>query len=433
MSGLSVVTTTFCFNHLKSNMRQEILSNLDNPRELEKIYRENKTTFRKEFNLVYPEIREKETAQFWNERLNFENEEISWGSKSELTVVIIASLIAALIAKIPEFASINYDIFYPRNIGLIFLPMLAAYFAWKQKIRTKRLVIAAAAILISAIYINILPDNDNSDTLILAYIHMPLVLWAILGFTFVGNKLNNFRRRLDFLRYNGDLVVMTAVMLIAGGLLTAITLGLFSLIDISIEEFYSEYIVICGLAAAPIVGTYLVQTNPQLVSKVSPVIAKVFTPLVLVTLVAYLIAIIYTGKDPYNDRDFLLLFNLLLIGVMAIILFSITGTSKSAKGKIGLLLLAALSIVTILINGIALSAIVFRISEWGITPNRLAVLGSNLLIIVNLVMVAFSLFKAIKNREAIEKVENSIAFFLPIYSAWAIVVTFVFPLLFNFK
>lgn len=414
-------------------MREEIVSNLDNPRELEKMYRENKATFRKEFNLVYHEIREKETAQFWNERLNFENEEISWGSKSELTVVIIASLIAALIAKIPEIASIDPEYFYPRNLGLIVFPMLAAYFAWKQKIRTRRLFIVAAAVLISAIYINILPDNDNSDTLILACIHLPLVLWAMLGFTYVGDKLNNFRRRLDFLRYNGDLVVMTAVMLIAGGLLTAITLGLFSLIDISIEEFYIEYIVTCGLAAAPIVGTYLVQTNPQLVSKVSPVIAKVFTPLVLVTLVAYLIAIIYTGKDPYNDRDFLLLFNLLLIGVLAIILFSITGTSKSDEGKIGLLLLAALSIVTIVINGIALSAIVFRISEWGITPNRLAVLGSNLLIIVNLVMVAYNLFKAVKNRDAVEKVENSIAFFLPIYSAYAIVVTFVFPLLFNFK
>lgn len=414
-------------------MRQEILSNLDNPKQLEKMYRDNKTTFRKEFNLVYPYIKEKETAQFWNERLNFEHEEITWVAKNELTVVIIASLIAALIAKIPEIASIDSDKFYLRNIGLIFFPMLAAYFAWKQKIRTKRLVIVAASILISAIYINLLPDKDNSDTLILAFIHLPLVLWAILGFTYVGDKLNNYRRRLDFLRYNGDLVVMTAVMLIAGGLLTAVTLGLFSLIDISIEEFYSEYIIICGLAAAPIVGTYLVQTNPQLVSKVSPVIARIFTPLVLFTLVAYLIAIIYTGKDPYNDRDFLLLFNLLLIGVMAIILFSITGTSKNADGKIGLLLLTALSIVTILINGTALSAIVFRISEWGITPNRLAVLGSNLLILINLMIVTYRLFQALKKREAIEKVENSIASFLPVYGVWAIIVTFTFPLLFYFK
>lgn len=414
-------------------MREEIVSNLDNPGQLEKLYRDNKTTFKREFNLVYPDIRENVSAKFWNERLNFETEEISWGTKNELIFVLIASLIAGLIAKIPEIASIDPEYFYPRNIALIVFPMLTAWFAWKQRMPVKRLSIVSLAILISAIYINILPDNDKSDTLILACIHLPLFLWAILGFTFVGDNLNNFRIRLDFLRYNGDLVVMTALMLIAGGLLTGITLGLFSLIEVSIEEFYVQYIVICGLAAAPIVGTYLVQTNPQLVSKVSPVIARVFTPLVFVTLVAYLTAIIYTGKDPYNDRDFLLLFNLLLIGVMAIILFSITETSKNAGSKIGLLMLSGLSVVTIVINGIALSAIVFRISEWGITPNRLAVLGGNLLILINLLMVTYRLFKAMKNRDAIEKVENSIASFLPIYSVWAIVVTFVFPLLFNFR
>jgi len=47
----------------------------------------------------------------------------------------------------------------------------------------------------------------------------------------------------------------------------------------------------------------------------------------LITLVIYLISIILTGKDPYSDRDFLLVFNLMLLGVMAIIVFSVTGTS----------------------------------------------------------------------------------------------------------
>ena len=142
-----------------------------------------------------------------------------------------------------------------------------------------------------------------------------------MGFTFVGDKINNYQRRLDFLRYNGDLVVMTTIILIAGGLLTGLTFGLFELIDVKIEEFYFHFVGIWGLAAAPIVGTYLVQTNPRLVNKVSPVLAKVFTPLIIVTLIIYLLAVIATGKDPYYDREFHLIFNLLLIGVMAIILF----------------------------------------------------------------------------------------------------------------
>jgi hypothetical protein len=118
---------------------------------------------------------------------------------------------------------------------------------------------------------------------------------------------------------------------------------------------------------------------------------------------------------------------------MAIILFSIAETSKNSDSKIGALALLGLSIVTIIVNGIALTAIVFRISEWGITPNRLAVLGGNILILSNLLLVTFRQFQAFKDSDKTEKVENSIAFFLPIYIVWATLVTFVFPILFNFE
>jgi len=414
-------------------MRNEIINNIDNPGQLEKLYRANKLIFKREFNLIFPDIQETTTARIWKERLNFESEEISWGTNKELIFVIMASFVAGIIAKIPEFTGLDPEYFYPRNIAFVVFPLLTVYFAWKQKVQTKKLIILSLAVLVLAIYINLLPNNDESDTLILAFIHLPLLLWAILGFTFVGGKLNNYQKWLEFLRFNGDLVVMTTILLIAGGLMTGITLGLFELIDLSIKEFYFEYIAIWGLAASPIVGTYLVRTNPQLVNKVSPVIAKVFTPLLLIMLVIYLFAVIFTGKDPYIDRNFLLIFNVLLIGVMAIILFSIAETSKNPDNKIGALALLGLSIVTIIVNGIALSAIVFRISEWGITPNRLAVLGSNILIITNLLIVTFRQFQAMKDSNKVEKVENSIASFLPVYIVWAILVTFVFPMLFNFE
>jgi len=418
-------------------MKEEIVSNLDNPKQLEKLYRDNKTTFKRAFDLIYPEIKDKPVAQVWFERLNFENEGISWGINNELTFVVLAAFMAGFLAKIPEFIkTIDADFFYPRNIALIVFPLMTAYFLWRQKSNKKSIIISSVIILLSALYINFLPDNDKSkesQTLILACIHLPLFLWTVLGFSYVGDKLKNYQHRLDYLRFNGDLIVMTTIILIAGAVLTGISLGLFSLIDVNITEFYFQYIVVWGLAASPIVGTYLVQTNPQIVNKVSPVIAKVFTPLVLVTLVVYLLAVIRTGKDPYNDRDFLIVFNLLLVGVMVIIFFSIAETSKNSATVIGTLLLLALSILTVIVNGTALSAILYRISEWGITPNRLAVLGSNILILTNLLIVTYRLFKAVKDKNQIEYVGKSIASFLPVYGLWTILVTFIFPLVFNFK
>ncbi len=414
-------------------MKETIINNIHNSKQLEKLYRENKTSFKRAFNEVYEEIKESSVAKTWNERLNFEDENISWGTNKELFFVLALSLIAGLVAKIPQFALLNEELFYQRNIGFIVFPFLCAYVAFKQNISTKKLSIIAVSILIAVLYINFLPNNSKSNTLMLACIHLPLFLWAVLGFTFIGDDYKNNNKRIDFLRYNGDVVVLTTIIIIAGALLTGITLGLFSLIDVKIEEFYFKYIVIFGLAAAPIIGTYLVQTNPHLVNKVSPVIAKVFTPLVLVTLIAYLFAVIAKGKNPYNDRNFLLIFNMLLIGVMAIILFSITETSKNSESKFAVTILFILSFVTIIVNAIAISAILFRISTWGITPNRIAILGGNILIFINLSMVTFNLFKTIKSGKEIEQVEKSIATFLPLYCIWTMIITFIFPLLFNFK
>ncbi len=104
-------------------------------------------------------------------------------------------------------------------------------------------------------------------------------------------------RRLGFLSFNGDLAVMTTIMLIAGSLLALVTFGLFELIDIGLEDFNTRYLLIWGLPAAPIIGTYLVRTNPQLVNRVSPVIAGVFTPLVLAMLVIYLVAVARSYLD----------------------------------------------------------------------------------------------------------------------------------------
>lgn len=413
-------------------MREHIKENLDKPGELEKLYRDNKSGFKKAFNELWNEIQHSAIARTWNERLNYRSEAISWGLKQELLVVVILSIFAGLIAKIPALTGISEDYFYPRHLGFVVFPALSAYFAWKQSLSLKKTLFLAAVFIVSAVYINLFPSTEKSDTLNLVTIHLPLMLWATTAYAFTADAPTRIEKRMSYLRYNGDLLVMSAVILLAGFLLSAVTVGLFKLIGLNIEAYYFQYVAIWGLAGTPVVATWLVQTNPQLVNHVSPVMAKVFTPLVLLMLTIYLLAIVYTGKDPYNDREFLLIFNALLIGVMAIIHFSLAEADQSAISNFSLMMLFLLSLLTIIINSIALSAIVFRISSWGVTPNRLAVMGANLLILINLVMVSYRLFLSLRQSEKIETVNNSIAVFLPLYAAWTAVVVFVFPILFNF-
>jgi hypothetical protein len=410
-------------------MQNEILNQLNNPAELEKIYRLNKASFREQFNVIYPQVEGNAIADAWHARLNYQSPDIIWGTR-DLLFIIIAALISGLVAKFPAIFHLDEEFFYTRNIGFLVFPALTAYFAWKNKLPVLRIVAITSVSIAALIFINLLPTGG--DTLILSCIHLLLFLWAILGFAFTNGK-NNTEKRLGYLSFNGDLVVITTLIVISAGLLSAVTIGLFSLIGIRIETFYFDYVVVFGLPAAPIMGAWLTRSNPQLVGKVSPVIAKIFSPLVLVMLVIYLIAIVTTGKDPYNDREFLMMFNALLIGVMAIIFFSVAESSKASNTQAEVWVLFLLAAVTIIVNGIALSAILFRISGLGITPNRSAVLGANVLMLLNLVLILIEVYQVLVKRKAIGAVGKVIAKYLPVYVIWVTVVTFIFPLIFSFK
>lgn len=413
-------------------LKEQILSNLDNPAQLERLYRSDKTAFRRIFTAMYPDLETHALARFWHERLQPANDTAVRWARTDLLFIAAAALVAGLIAKVPGIFGIDEAFFYPRNIGFIVFPALAAFFAWRRKLPVGQMALIAGITIAAAVFINFLPGTDQSDTLVLSCIHLLLFLWSVLGFAFTSGE-GKEASRLGFLKYNGDLVVMTTLILIACGITTGLTIGLFSLIGFNIEEFYFQNIVVFTLPAVPLVATWLIQTNPMLVGRVAPVIARIFSPLVTVMLAIYLAAILYSGKDPYNDREFLLLFNALLVGVMAIIFFSVAESTQNITSKAETWTLFCLSVLTVVVNGIALSAILFRISEWGITPNRAAVLGGNVLILFNLLLVTTQLFKAGRQKGSLDGVGSSITRYLPVYVAWVAIVTFVFPLVFGFK
>lgn len=438
---------------LNVNMRNEILEHQNEAGYLEMLYRSNKTQFKKEFLQVYPDLSNNPLAEFWYERLSDEGIVISDKSKVKseegivksdkskvkseerivksegLLVVVVASIVAAIIAKLPAILGLAEEPFYVRNVGFIVFPVLAGYFAWKNKVSRLNISIIGLVFLLCAIFINLLPDVE-SDVTTLSCIHLLLLLWAVLGFAFVGSIKSLHEKRLAYLKFNGDLGIMSGLLLIAGVVLSGVTIGLFELLGMKIGDFYFQNIGIVALSCMPIIATYLIEKNPHIVGRITPVIARIFSPLVLIMLLVYLVAIIYSEKNPYNDRDFLMIFNALLVGVMAVIFFSVAGDTNVSKKSPQMWILFLLSAVTIIVNGIALSAIVFRISEWGISPNRAAVLGANLLILANLLMVSVQLFKVAAGKREPETVGRAVSRFLPVYIVWAAIVTFGFPILF---
>ena len=94
---------------------------------------------------------------------------------------------------------------------------------------------------------------------------------------------------------------------------------------------------------------------------------------------------------------------------------------------------ATWSLVELIVDIIALSAIIYRLGEFGFTPNRTAILGSNLLILVNLLLVMLELYKVNFNNKDIKQIELTIARYLPIYAIWTILVMFLLPWIFGLR
>jgi len=226
---------------------------------------------------------------------------------------------------------------------------------------------------------------------------------------------------------------MGGLLMAAGGIFSGLTIALFELVDVRLYEYLGEYFFLWIIPGVPLAATWLVLANPRLVSLVAPVIARVFTPAALVMLTLYLVVILIRIDTLFADRDFLLTFNLVLLAVMALILFSVSELAGRTSGSVrfGTLVLLGLSIVTLLINLVALSAIVIRIAEGGFTPNRMAVLGANVLLLVHLVRIGISLLEAVRGGSKLDGVERRIAGYLPVYIIWLFVVIFGFPLVFG--
>ena len=415
-----------------------ITENINQPENLEKLFRKDSKGFESEFKEAYPEIENNEIARFWKVRLDYDNPKPGTINlyKTDIIFVLLACLVSGFLIKIPAIFSFDPDSFsfYEKNAGIIvFFGLIFYSLLTSRTLLKKKIIFSLLAFVILVIYVNLLPSDKESDSINLVYIHLPLLMWCIYGMVYINLDFSDKAKRIEFLKHNGDLAVLGAIILFAGMILTGVTIGLFSAIEVEIEEFYFQYFVITGLVSAPIVTTYIIRNYPTFTNKIASIIANIFSPLVLITLVIYLVIIPVSGKDPYNDRDFLLIFNLMLLGVMGIIVFSISESSANKKQKFNEIILLSLTVVSLLIDLIALSAIFYRLTEYGITPNRLAVLGSNLLVFGNLILIMIDLFRVNFRKLEIHRVEVTIARYLPVYLIWILLVVFAFPILFGMK
>jgi len=411
-------------------MKEQIIQNLGDPEMLELLYRKDKAAFIRDFSEAAAGI-DTDLVKFWKIRLMRPGPtQIQPAIVSGLALFAVISVITALLVRLPlAIKGLNPEDFYPRNLSIIIFGALTSWFIVRNRITGwKNILLLALPAAGLALYMNLLPET-LTDTTILAFIHAPLFMGFIFAMACVSLEFGNTRKVSGFIRYCGELVIMTGLLAIAGAILSGMTILLFELIGMKIDEFYMQNVAVIGVAVLPLTAAWLIGLYPGMTDRIAPVIARVFTPLVLLAAGIYLVAISISGISLSENRELLMIFNILLLCVMAIIVFSLSELEKSEIRKLNVILLFFLVVVTLLIDLFALTAIITRLSE-GFTPNRTVVLVSNILILVNLLLVLPDLYLAGFRGKPLDRMERIINRYLPVYFVYSIVVIFIFPLIF---
>src|SRR4029453_1152612 len=186
---------------------------------------------------------------------------------------------------------------------------------------------------------------------------------------------------MDFIRFSGELFIYYVLIALGGGVLTAFMGLTFKAIGIKLEPFFVSWLLPCGALGAVVIASWLVEAKQSVIENMAPVLTRLFTPLFAAMLVAFLVAAVWSGRGVGIERNLLIGFDLLLVVVVGLLLYSISARDPQSPAGVFDVLQVVLVVSALLADAVALWAIGARIGEFGLSPNRVAALGENLILL----------------------------------------------------
>jgi hypothetical protein len=340
----------------------------------------------------------------------------------------VALQAARLAADFPD----EQPTWFARNLSLFVLPFLAAYFARGRHLDVRAWTLTATPFLLAALVINVYPWDADSDTEVIAALTLPVVLWFVVAYPYVGGTIQSHERRMDFVRFTGEWFIYYVLIALGGGVLMGLTAAIFEPAGVDVDAV-AEWVLPSGAAGAVVVAAWLVESKQRVVENMAPVLTMLFTPLFAVMLAAAAVVYAATGIGGAFDRELLSVIDALLVVVLALVLYGMSARemSTSPNWMDGIQLVAVVS--ALVLDLMVLGAMIARIGDLGFTPNRTAALGLNAVLLVNLAGAAWLSARFLTGRSRFHRLERWQTTYLPVFALWAATVVVILPLVFAFS
>jgi hypothetical protein len=321
---------------------------------------------------------------------------------------------------------------FARNLSLFVLPFLAAYFARRRELDVRGWVLTAIPFLPAALVINVYPWDADSDTEVIAALTLPVVLWFVVAYPYMGGTIQLHERRMDFVRFTGEWFIYYVLIALGGGVLMGLTAAIFEPAGVDVNAV-AEWVLPPGAAGAVVVSAWLVESKQRVVENMAPVLTMLFTPLFAVMLAAAAVVYAVTGLGGAFDRELLSVLDALLVVVLAFVLYGMSARemSTSPNWMDGIQVVAVVS--ALVLDLMVLGAMIARIGDLGFTPNRTAALGLNVVLLVNLAGAAWLSARFLTGRSRFHGLERWQTTYLPVFALWAATIVVILPLVFAFS
>ena len=386
-----------------------------------------------ELDVVSREFARVHSGRLWKQLFEPEEETalLAEGCLDAL-VLAIAAAVAIQVARLAAGFPDDEPTWFERNLGLLVLPFLAAYFARRRQLDARGWLLTAAPFALAALVINLYPYDTDSDTEILVALHLPVVLWLVVAFPYMGGTIRSHERRMDFVRFTGEWFIYYVLIALGGGVLMALTAGILQPTGVDVDRV-AQWVMPSGAAGAVVVAAWLVESKQRVIENMAPVLSMLFTPLFAVMLACAAVVYAVTGLGDAFDRELVSVFDALLLVVLGLVLYGLSArepsTSPSSMDAVQLIAVG----FALLLDVLVLGAMIARIGDLGFTPNRTAALGLNLVLLVNLAGAAFLSARFLGRRSTLHRLERWQTAYLPVFALWAAAVVVVLPPLFGFS
>ena len=271
--------------------------------------------------------------------------------------------------------------------------------------------------------------------------HVALLAWSTVGIFLLRGRADT-PNRFAFLIKSLEIFIMAGLFAIAGGIFTAITVGLFEALSVTLPEVVMRLIVFGGVGLIPVLAVAVIydpgaapaeQSFDEGLSKVIATLMRVLLPLTLIVLVVYLGFIPFRFWEPFQNRDVLIIYNAMLFAVIALLVGATPIRPETLAPALRVWLrrgLIAVALLATVVSVYALAAIGYRTWEGGITLNRLAIIGWN---VINIGILVGLLARQVKadGRTWATSMQAAYGVGMPLYVAWALFVVLAMPWLFR--